>query len=258
MEAVGGAPAPRGPEPGGRRPHLDPGQEGSPLPGSSPPPSGLDDERRVLATGPHGSRRTTGAGLLSALVAIGAGLLLGLWAGYLASAEGPYAALAAVLPLGIAGLLVVFIVAVALLWWDGRLVGVAFLTAAAVWLGSQVAPVQPGAPAGALGTGTVGTRTNPTEFWQGTVTCDWRTGVSTAVQEVSGFRGTVRDPATGQVLVVEGLDLLNGDADLGAGGPLPVRIRFVVELTAPDRRSGTVVMPDLGDTVIRWECSAGP
>jgi hypothetical protein len=224
----------------------------------APPDSSVTDgELHMTAPVPRTvTWRTAAEYAVAAVAAAVVGLLLGWWTGQLAT-QPSLAAVSAVFPLLIAGLVTLVLLGVALATWRRSILLATAVFIAGVYVGSQLET--PNSWRSAPGTGAVGTRADPTASWSGAVTCEWR-GVSTEIEQINGFNGDITDliPFEGVLTVV--LLAPSGDVNLrDKGYDIYVGAEGTPERVSSDARSGSVVVPTRsGEVVISWSCASGP
>jgi hypothetical protein len=69
-------------------------------------------------------------------------------------------------------------------------------------IGFMVGPGGPGSSQSGSGTGSAGTRQDPTAFWSGSVRCEWQQGQDATVRRIVGFDVVVRDAAVAHALSI--------------------------------------------------------
>jgi hypothetical protein len=206
----------------------------------------------------------------SVLVGALAGVPLGLWVGVTLGKGGLYVLGAYVLA-GMVGLLFVALLIAGAIAKKRGPTSAAFVLGITFLVGIAASPAGWGTPQSVPGTGTAGTRNDPSALWSGSVTCDWTKGEDASISEIRDFEVRITDP---ELLAAEDLvENLAGIVYLERGTVLwwgwktgssmtsdcdwSAESAVELERMAPDARTGTAVMTE-ADIVFSWSCTGGP
>jgi hypothetical protein len=207
------------------------------------------------------------------------GLVFGLAIGYLASPEG-LAGVGVFLPFGVLVLLVLGLLVLAAVRRSPDPVLAVVSVIAFVQVGAMIAPDAPGSRQIRSGTGSGGTRDDPSALWSGPVTCEWLKEYDHTVQIVKGFDVPVSDPAVLAANNASGIRIValrlpptggwvgvsqphtSAIVDTRVEGHRPGTAWPDLGLAdldglASDARSGTAIVAGAG-VVLNWSCNEEP